>query len=189
MELPAETLDICQDMVSYHSVKKSEFLLSSGNIGGYTYFVEKGILRMYSLSTCGKEHIVQFAPERWMVTDRRSTYMNEPSVYYIQAVEKSEVVFLQRGFLEKITSLHPQTSTKLLFYLQRNIMLMQHRINMLLGGTAEERYLEFLKQYPQLISRVPLYMIASYLGITPESLSRVRRFESMRSALLGKSNT
>jgi CRP-like cAMP-binding protein len=189
MGLPVEVLDAHQDMILYRSVKKSEFLLSSGSINGCTYFVEKGLLRMYSISSCGKEHIVQFAPERWMVADRRSLYMNEPSIYYIQAVENSEVVFLQKSFLENISKMHPQTSVKIMIYLQRNIMLLQFRISMLLGSTAEERYIEFIKQYPQLTSRVPLYMIASYLGITPESLSRVRRFESMRSALLDKSSS
>ncbi|MDR1814665.1 MAG: Crp/Fnr family transcriptional regulator [Tannerella sp.] len=174
LKMPLEDLGIISDRISYRTVEKNEFIVSAGSISGCTYFVEKGVLRMYSISESGKEHIIQFAPELWLIADRRSTYLHEPSAFYIQAIEDSEVVFIQKGFIEDIIRMYPDTAEKITLLLQRHIMLMQHRVNMLLSATAEELYLDFLETYPHLLNRVPLYMIASFLGITPESLSRLR---------------
>jgi len=172
--MPLEELGICNDRISYRKVAKNDFIATPGSISGYTYFVEKGVLRMYSISESGKEHIIQFAPEMWLVADRRSTYLNEPSAFYIQAIEDSIVIYLEKGFIEDLIKLFPQTAEKITLLLHRHIMFMQHRVSMLLSATAEELYLDFLDTYPHLINRIPLYMIASFLGITPESLSRVR---------------
>ncbi|MDR1723079.1 MAG: Crp/Fnr family transcriptional regulator [Tannerella sp.] len=174
LELPVEDVESCTNGLSHHNFEKNQFIVSPGNISGYAYFVNKGVLRMYSIDTGGKEHIIQFAPEWWILSDRRSTYLNEPSMFYIQAVEDSEVVFIKKGFMEEIIKTYPTSAAKTTMILNRHIMLMQHRVNLLLSATAEERYLDFLTTYPGFINRVPLYMIASYLGITPESLSRVR---------------
>ncbi|MDR0836486.1 MAG: Crp/Fnr family transcriptional regulator [Tannerella sp.] len=174
LEIPHEDLDMYLNRVTHRSIAKDDFILMSGTVSEYIYYIEKGVLRMYSINKNGKEHIIQFAPEGWLVFDRESTYMNTPSKYFIQAVEDSEVVYIKKGFLEDIIKTYPQSAEKNTFILNRYIMLMQHRINLLLSATAEERYLEFLENYDGFINRVPLYMIASYLGITPESLSRVR---------------
>jgi len=130
---------------------------------------------MYSIDKNGKEHIIQFAPENWLIGDRSSLYFSEKSNYYIEAVEDSEVSVLSRDFFNKLLEEFPNSIEKSDLVLQKHVKSLQDRINSLLGETAEERYLKFIKMYPDLLLRVPQWMVASYLGITPESLSRVRK--------------
>jgi len=153
---------------------KNEIIQYTGDISKHGFFVGKGLLRAYSIDSKGKEHILQFAPENWLISDRNNMN-NEPSVFFIDAIESTEVIIMPNDFMEqaaiKVPCLQPM-HTKLL---NNSIRFMQKRINMLLSATAEERYLDFIKLYPNLTLRVPQWMIASYLGITPESLSRVRK--------------
>lgn len=130
---------------------------------------------MYSISQNGKEHIIQFAPKNWIISDRSSTYFNEPSDYYIDAIEDSEVSIFTENFLENLQQNHSDTWGNHTRLIHRHTRNLQKRINMLLGATAKERYLDFIKTYPNLFQRVPQWMVASYLGITLESLSRVRK--------------
>ena len=156
-------------------VKKGEQLLKQGDICQHTFFVEKGLLRYFSIDKKGKENVLQFAPENWFITDRESVYFNQPSKYYIDALEDSEVLVLEKNFVEKISeqsNSFAEFNNKLL---HNHIRSLQKRIELLLSATAEERYLDFIKVYPNLLLRVPQTLIASYLGITPESLSRVRK--------------
>ncbi len=156
-------------------VKKGELLLKNGDICKYSFFVEKGLLRSYTIDQNGKEHIIQFAPEGWIVTDRSSSFFNESSELYIDAIEDSEVFFLDKTLFENISKVSTDFTKNNTQALHNHIRNLQNRINMLLGATAEERYLQFIKMYPDILLRVPQWMIASYLGITPESLSRVRK--------------
>ena len=154
---------------------KGEFVLREGDICNHSFFVEKGLLRQYSIDDKGKEHIIQFAPESWFVSDRESMYFGRPSHFFIQAVEESVVMMIDDQFMAEITKQNPafiEFNNKLL---HNHIRHLQFRIKMLLSATAEERYLEFVKIYPDILLRVPQTMVASYLGITPESLSRVHR--------------
>ena len=156
-------------------VKKDEYLLRKGEHCKHTLFVERGVLRQFSIDEKGKEHILSFAPENWFVADRESAYFNQPSVYFIQALEDSQVVLLDETFIQTLSKKIPaftDFNTKLL---HNHIRHLQNRVNLLLGAPAEERYLQFIKMYPDILLRVPQIMIASYLGITPESLSRVRK--------------
>lgn len=157
------------------SVPKGSFLLRKGEVCLHNFFVEKGLLRFYSISEEGKERIVHFAPENWIVGDRGSIYFNEPSEFYIDAIEDSEVVLLDEEFVLKASELSASYRKFNARSLQNHIRHLQLRINALLGDTAEARYMDFLKLYPDLPHRVPQWMIASFLGITPESLSRVRK--------------
>jgi CRP-like cAMP-binding protein len=174
LEIPYEDLHVHTEMITVKAIAKNEFVLMPGQISKYTFFTEKGLLRMYSLAENGKEHIVQFAPEKWLIFDRKSMYKEVPTKFFIQATEDSEIVFLQKGVTEEIIASYPQSAVKFTLMLNSMIARLQNRVGMLIGASAEERYLEFLETYPGFINRVPLYMIASYLGITPESLSRVR---------------
>lgn len=156
-------------------LKKGEVLLAEGSIGGNAYFVESGLLRFYSIDALGKEHILQFAPENWWLSDRIDLNNTEPSSYYIDAYENTTIVILNNYFFKKAASISPPFSAFHDQILRRHISQLYHRINMLIGSTAKNRYLRFLQSYPNITQRVPQWMIASYLGITPESLSRVRR--------------
>jgi CRP-like cAMP-binding protein len=173
LEIPQEDMDMLLCKVTTRNISKDEFIIMPGDISEL-YYIEKGILRMYSIDNNGKEHIIQFAPAGWLVCERQSLYTNAPSKFYIQATEDSIVASVKKGFWDKIIKTYPQSAEKNTFILNKYIMRMQSRINLLLGATAEERYLDFIQSHPGFINRVPLYMIASYLGITPESLSRVR---------------
>lgn len=157
------------------NVKRDAFLLRENEHCKYTFFVEDGLLRQYSIDSKGKEHTISFAPENWFVSDRESAYFGESSPYYIQAQENSKVVLIDENFISMLSERIPsfiEFNTKLL---HNHIRHLQNRVNMLLSASAEERYLQFIEMYPDILLRVPQTMVASYLGITPESLSRVRK--------------
>jgi len=169
-----EQFDSISSVIKVKKFEKGEIIQYTGDNFKHGFFVCKGLLRAYSIDAKGKEHILQFAPENWLISDRNNMN-NEPSIFFIDAIESTEAVLMPNDFMEQaaiqVPCLQPM-HTKLL---NNSIRFMQKRINMLLSATAEERYLDFIKLYPNLTLRVPQWMIASYLGITPESLSRVRK--------------
>lgn len=161
--------------IQHKKFAKNEFLLKRGEICKFTFFVEEGLLRSYSIDEGGKEHINQFAPEDWFISDRGSVYFNEPSDFFIDAVEESSVIFIDKEFIviaSEVSATFREFNNKAL---HNHIRHLQKRIDLLIGASAEKRYLSFIQLYPDLLLRVPQWMIASYLGITPESLSRVRK--------------
>ena len=160
---------------SIKKVKKDQFLLREKEICQHTFFVEKGLLRQYSVDKKGKEHIISFAPESWFVTDRESAYFNLPSAYFIQALEDSQVAMIDESFAQMLSRKFPAFTEFNNRLLHNHIRHLQNRINLLLSASAEDRYLQFVAMYPDILLRVPQIMVASYLGINPESLSRVRR--------------
>lgn len=169
-----EQFDSISSSLKVKKFDKNQIIMHKGDHVKYGFFVGKGLLRSYSIDAKGKEHILQFAPENWLISDRDSMN-NEPVGFYIDAIENTEAVIVANDFMEqaalKIPCLQPMQNK----LLNNSIRFMQKRINMLLSATAEERYLDFIKLYPNLTLRVPQWMIASYLGVTPESLSRVRK--------------
>lgn len=174
--VPQEFILSCDDtLLKKKYVKKGQILLREGEFCKESFFVEKGLLRMYSISKNAKEHIIQFAPENWLVSDRSSVFFNQTSDYYIDAIENSEVIAIDKEFFNHLQNSNPEIWANHARLLHNHARNLQKRINLLLGATAEERYLDFMKIYPNILQRVPLWMVASYLGITPESLSRVRK--------------
>lgn len=155
--------------------KKGQPILGKGQICKDIFFVEKGLLRQFTIDDQGKEHIIHFAPESWIVSDRSSAYFNQPGEYFIDAIEDSEVVVMDETFVNAASEISKTYRENNHRALHNHVRHLQKRINLLLSATAEARYIEFLKLYPNLSLRVPQWMIASYLGITPESLSRVRK--------------
>jgi len=156
-------------------VYKGEFLLRQGEKCHHTFFVESGLLRQFSIDEKGKEHIIQFAPENWWMSDRGSVFFNQPSVYFIQALENSKVFLLEETVILQLAKSNPSFLGFNHKLLHNHIRSLQKRITQLQSASAQERYLDFITVYPDLVLRVPQIFIASYLGITPESLSRVRR--------------
>ena len=173
--VPKENVLKCSQFYTFKKVKKGNFLLREGEICKDIFFVEKGILRTYSVDKNGKEHIVQFAPENWLISDRSSVFFEENSHYYIDATEDAEVWVLKDEFFTEMQTKYPETNINNKRLLNKHIKNLQDRINSLLSDSAEERYMKFIKMYPDIMLRVPQWMVASYLGITPESLSRVRK--------------
>jgi len=170
-----QELEQFKEKIQRRSIGSGEVLLEEGQVCKEFFYVEKGLLRFYSVDEKGNEHILEFAPEKWFVSDRASAYFNEPSEYIIDAVEESRVIILNKEFISLASEISPRFRKYNEQILQNHIRHLQHRINLLIGASAEVRYLKFLEKYPDLISRVPQWMIASFLGITPESLSRIRR--------------
>lgn len=146
-----------------------------GEVCKHSFFVESGLLRAYTIDESGKTHIIQFAPENWIISDRSSAYFNEPTVLFVDAIEDTSVTLFDNNFSCQLADINPAYLQHNELALHNHIRHQQMRINSLLGATAEARYLDFIHQYPDLTLRVPQWMIASYLGITPESLSRVRK--------------
>ncbi|MGL6037702.1 MAG: Crp/Fnr family transcriptional regulator [Soonwooa sp.] len=175
LEIPEYSITQCSTHYDVKFFKKGSVLVREGEVNNDRYFVEKGLLRMYSIDKLGKEHVIQFAPEGWIISDSTSQLLSEKSRFYIEAIEDSEVVVMADDFLFKLAELHPQVAERNQVLMFKHIKNLQNRVNALISTTAEERYLDFLKKYPNIMLRVPQWMVASYLGITPESLSRVRK--------------
>ena len=157
------------------TVAKGTLLLRAGEICKTGYLVQKGCLKSYVVDSTGKEHIIQFAPEGWAISDLDSIINKKPSAVFIEAIEDSEVVLLTKTAFEKIAKSSKEELIEMNNKLFRNIIAANKRLIALLSATAEERYLEFTDTYPTLVQRLPLKLIASYIGITPEYLSEIRR--------------
>ncbi len=175
LEVGPDDLEALRKLCTIEKVQKNDFLLRKGQHCAHTFFVETGLLRQFSLDSGGKEHILAFAPEGWFMSDRDSLFFDRPSQYNIQALEDSRVAMLSRDFMQQLDAKIPGFTDFNNRLLHNHIRHLQERIALLLGAPAEERYRHFVARYPDLQLRVPQRMIAAYLGITPESLSRVRR--------------
>lgn len=167
-----------EKLLPFFTVKKyakAQSILAKGGMSKHIYFVEKGLLRFYTVDDNGKEYILQFAPENWWLTDRNNLCSDEPSEYFIDAFEESTVILLNHDFIEKASEISNEFRSFHEQILQKHIKQLYRRINLLISTPAKERYLEFLKTYPSITQRVPQWMIASYLGLTPEAVSRIRK--------------
>jgi CRP-like cAMP-binding protein len=157
------------------SVAKGEIVLHINEVCHYTCFVVKGCLRSYVIDEKGREHILQFAPENWWISEQISLLDHEPAMYYIDAVEDTDYLAVDGEFFNEFHKMLPaarEMSNRL--YLN-SLRSFQKRLISHLSATGEQRYLSFLKTHPSLALRLPQKMIASYLGVTPESLSRIRK--------------
>lgn len=156
-------------------LKKKEFLVQEGNLCHHTYFVNKGALRTYFVDSKGFEHNMQFAIEDWWAGDMHSVLKEKPSRFYIVAMEDTELLSLEKQDQEKLFQRVPKFERFFRHLLQNAFVAFQDRILAGMSETAEERYLNFRKKYPAMDGRFPQNQIASFLGITPESLSRIRK--------------
>lgn len=157
------------------TLRRKQYLLQAGDICRHECFVNKGCLRTYHLDDKGQEHIVQFAFEDWWTGDMHSFITGKPSLYHIDALEDCELLLIEKHQWEKMFSDIPKLERFYRLLLQNAFVSMQRRIAENMSLTAEERYANFLQQYARFEQRLPQRQIASYLGITPESLSRIRK--------------
>jgi len=157
------------------NVRKRQYLLQEGNVCPYQVFVEKGILRSYTIDEKGNEHILQFASEGWWMADLSSYLTSEPSLLNIDALEDAELLLLSKPLWEQAMKEIPALEHYFRIIIQNHLVATQKRLLQSLAETAEEKYNRFLITYPECVQRVPQHMIASYLGVTRETLSRVRK--------------
>ena len=154
---------------------KGEIILHKGDICKFGFFVLSGCLKSYVIDKSGKEHILQFAPEHWFVSDIDSFVTGKPSNTYIEAIEITEVRLFRNVLFERKEQLTKEELIEQNKKLILNILATNKRLASILAATAEERYLDFITTYPSLVQRLPLKLIAAYIGVTPEYLSDVRR--------------
>ncbi|MBB6130816.1 CRP-like cAMP-binding protein [Mucilaginibacter lappiensis] len=166
---------LIQSALQVKTIKKNKVLLSSGEVCRNIYFINRGCLRIYHTDKHGAEHNNSFCPENWWAVDIASFSHQSPAFYAIAALEDTELFYLSHSALEKLYLEVPKLERFFRILTQNAFNLYQRRITYALSKTAEERYLAFCKQYPGLEQRVAQKQIASYLGITPIFLSRLRK--------------
>lgn len=145
-------------------IKKKEILQKPGEFNSKIYIVKSGLLRSYSIDQKGKEHVFMFAPEGWVIANNSPP--EQETTLFIDALEDSMVLVREKNIADERENVAP---------LVRRLFVLQKRIMMLMSATALERFEDFIETYPAITKRVPQRMIASYLGITPEALSKIKR--------------
>ena len=166
--------EFCISLFISRRLRKKTLLLQEGEICKYLIFVEKGCLEAYVLDDRGEAHVVHFALEDWWLTDDYSFWSGAPATYFIEALEDSQLLMIERDSLESLFARYPKFERYFRILLTNHAVALDRRIAASLSMSAKERYLYLIKLYPTLTQRVSLKHISSYLGITPESLSRVR---------------
>lgn len=156
-------------------VRKKQYILNAGDICQYITFIEKGMLRSFTVDNEGNEHVVQFAIEGWWISDMGSFLSGDSALYNIEALEDSEVLNLTKPAMDDLMDQLPPLERYFRLLMQNNIVALQRRVIAYMSLSAEEKYLKLMDVCPDIISRAPQQYVASYLGITPETLSRIRK--------------
>ena len=167
--------NIVKKYLTPKKLRKKQYLLQEGDVCKNIAFIEKGSLRSYTVSEKGSEHIIQFALESWLISDLFSFLTGEPATYNIDALEDSELLLTSKSAHEELLQKLPKYETYTRVQITGAYIAMQRRLTSIISLSLEERYTYFTSLYPDIIQRVPQHMIASYMGLTPETLSRVRK--------------
>ena len=172
--LSDQEFELIESVMVFKKLRKRQYFLQEGDVCHFSAFVCKGLLRYYYVDKKGQEHIMQFAPENYWTSDRESIASGMPSKYNIDAIEDSEILLLKKEDFEMIRKTIPAFNDFVNETLKKNVMVLQERIHVSISLSAEEKYSNFISKYPAINNRVPLHMIAAYLGVSAETLSRVR---------------
>jgi len=175
VRLTEEERELIKNYLTFKRLRKRQYLLQEGDVCKSVAFVEKGALRLYKVSENGAEHIVQFALEGQFLTDLYSFYLNEPSIYCIDSIEDSELVLITRSASDDLRKLSPKYQEFIFQETSEAYIQLHRRMTSVISLSLEERYKELTSNYPNIIQRLPQHMIASHMGLTPETLSRVRK--------------
>src|SRR5688572_13024102 len=172
--LTREQKEIVRKYLTPKKLRKKQYLIQAGDVAKYIAFVETGLLRSYTVDDKGNEHILQFAMEGWTISDLDSFLNLTPATYNIDALEDCELTLISRSSHDAILKEVPGYDAYIRMQITGAYIAMQKRITSLISLSVEERYLNFVKLFPEVIQRVPQHMIASFMGLTPETLSRIR---------------
>lgn len=169
-----EEFETIKSLCIIKKLRKKQYLLQEGDVWKYNAFICQGCLRSYRLDDKGLEHIINFAIENHWTGDRESLLSGNPAKLNIDAIEDSTLVLITKENFEALCKEIPAFNDMVNSILHRSFVASQNRIHAAISYTAEEKYLNFINTSPEFANRVPQHMIASYLGISPETLSRVR---------------
>jgi len=156
-------------------VKKRQFIVQPGFVCSHQTYVVKGAFRSYFVNDEGIDNTIQFAIDDWFISDFNSYISQTPASLFIEALEDSIIHQIEYNQVEQLCAENPKFEHFFRIVAQKSFAFSQRRILSNLNKTAEERYLEFQSMYPDIIQRVPQYALASYLGMTPEFLSKIRK--------------
>lgn len=156
------------------TMKKGTILQRPGESVSKSFYVIKGLLRSYTIDNSGKEHTFMFASERWIISDIETHDVTELTILYIECLEDSEIALIDKS-KQTLAGFDKEQNAKIIAKLFRRIGALQRRLILMMSATARVRYENFLEIYPELPNRLSQKMIASYIGITPEALSKIRR--------------
>lgn len=168
----AEIVGECFTIVE---LKKKEILLFAGEHSSHMRFISEGCLRSYYMDGEAKEHVIQFGIEDWWINDLYSYLSNTPSKQFVQAIDESIVLQIHKDKLNELYNNVPAVERFFRLKFEKAYVSLQERTINTMSKTAEERYIDFRSKYRDIEQRVPQYMVASYLGITPEFLSKLRK--------------
>lgn len=174
ISLSAEEEAVLISALEFRDLKKKEFLLEAGQVCRENYFINQGCFRLYLNTPKGTEQVIQFGIENWWITEYFSLKTGMPSQFYLQATEKAQVVVLKRHLEEELFAKIPQLERYFRLVLEKAYSSQLNRIHYIFNLTGEEQYRMMSRKYPEFVQRIPQYMLASFLGITPEFLSMLR---------------
>ncbi|MBO6495775.1 MAG: Crp/Fnr family transcriptional regulator [Roseivirga sp.] len=175
VSLSDEEAEIISSAFKEKQLKKKEYLLKKGDSSHYMRFISSGCLKVFSLDNDGNERILQFGVNGWWVNDLYGYLTGQPSSYFIQAITNSTVLQVHKNVLDQLFDQIPSLDRFWRIKIQNAYIALQERTMNLMRESAEERYARFISQYRDMEQSIPQYMIASYLGVTPEHLSAIRK--------------
>ena len=175
VEISDEDMETIRLAGTERSIRKWQSILHDGEVWRITCFITSGCFRLYRFGKDGTDHTARFGVENWWISDQESYNHETPSDYNIEALAASKVIIWTKESWEELMSTIPALKLFNERLLARGYEANQRRIFSLISSSAEEKYLEFQKTYPSVFNKVPLHMVASYLGISRETLSRIRK--------------
>lgn len=180
IELSDLELQMIREVSVIRKLRRNQYLLQEGDIWRFNAFITKGCLRTYSVDDKSVEHVLNFAIENYWVGDRESLLNGTPSRFNIDAIEESILILISKDNFARLMKSIPQFQDLVNLIIERSFVASQDRINNSISLNAEEKYRSFIEKQPQIALRVPQHMIASYLGMAPETLSRIRKQSSKK---------
>ncbi|KQM67136.1 cyclic nucleotide-binding protein [Pedobacter sp. Leaf216] len=167
--------EVIQTFFEAKRLRKRQYLLQAGNICKHLAFVAKGLLRTYNVDEKGDEHMSIFGWEGWWLSDFNSFLTGEPALFNIDAIEESELLLISRNDYDALTVAAPIMDRYFRILYQNSLVTKERRLMSSITHSAEEKYVLLMASNPEIIKRIPQNLIASYLGIAPETLSRIKK--------------